>query len=162
MSEDTEATAQEEHSFIMEDLDKAQKRVAKAKFIEAQKEFADNAYPLMQEAFEHFGQRLVRLEQVMDTLIDGTDSLIQPELADQIMATLDLGKVIVEAVAVLKVGEALDETTVKRLQGQCAAYLTAYELTAEAVEEHTGSDEEDEELEAGGEDAGETAEGEEE
>lgn len=160
--EDT-VPGQEEHGYLMEDLDKAQKRVAKAKFIEAQKEFADNAYPLMQEAFEHFGARIVRLEQAMDALIDGTDSLIQPELADQILATLELGKVISEEVGKMKAGTPLDETTAKRLQGQAAAYLTACELTMEAIEDHTTAEEAEgeEELEATDEDgATESPEGE--
>jgi hypothetical protein len=141
--EDT-TEGQEEHAFLMEDLAKAEQRVSKAKFIEAKNEFRDNAYPLMQTMADHFGARIVRLEQAMDALIDGSDSLIQPELADQILATLELGKVIADEVAKMKAGVPLDDTTAKRLQGQAAAYLTAFELTAEAVEEHTTSDESEE------------------
>lgn len=150
--EDT-TEGQEEHAFLMEDLAKAEQRAAKAKFIEAKNEFRDNTYPLMQTMAEHFGARISRLEQAMDALIDGTDSLIQPELADQILATLELGKVISEEVVKMKAGVPLDETTAKRLQGQAAAYLTAFELTAEAVEDHTGADEgeEDEETNGNGE-----------
>jgi hypothetical protein len=139
-----EKNVAEEHTFLMQDLDRIQKRAAKAKFLEAQKEFAENTYPLMQTAFEHFAERLARLEQAMDALIDETDTIIQAEEGEQLLSTIDLGAELATEVMKLQAGQVLDDTTVRRLQGQAGAFLNAAELAVETVEAHQVGGQEEE------------------
>ena len=113
--EEEEKNVAEEHTFLLEDISRAQKRAEKAKFLEAQKEFANEAYPLMSAMAEHYGDRLTRLEQAMDALIDETDTIIQPEVGEQLAGTLEVGAELAAEVMKLQVGQSLDDTTVRRL-----------------------------------------------
>lgn len=127
---------QMEHSFLKRDLEQLQKRASKAKFLEAQKEFSEQVYPFLETMLDHFGDRMVRLESAVDALIDETDSIIQGDLAEQLLATVELGTDLAEAVMKLQAGQTLDDTTLQRLVGQAGAYLTAAELATEAIESH--------------------------
>lgn len=149
-----------EHQYLLEDLERARVRAAGSKYIEAQKEFAEEAYPLVQELTDHFGARMDRLEKAMDALIDETESFLQPDLANQILATLEMGKQVAEAMMQIKAGS-LDEMAVKRLHQAAGAYLTAAEMTIESVATITlepedeggdGEDDTDAEDEGDGED----------
>jgi len=137
-----------EHQFLLEDLARAQKRTMNAKYLEAQKEFSTEAYPLMITIAEHFGERLQALEAAMDEMIQQTDSFLQPELAQQLTATLDLAKLLAEGVLALANGNPAAGMALKPLLGHATAYLTAYEMTSEAIEEATvppGADEDKDE-----------------
>jgi hypothetical protein len=134
----------EEHTFLLQDIERALKRAEKAKFLEAQKEFAAEAYPLIHAMAEHYGERLSRLEQAMDALIDETDSIIQGDLADQIIETLEIGTNLAEAVMKLEAGKPIDEVSMQNLAGLAAAYIAAADVTAEAVEGHQVGPEEPE------------------
>lgn len=139
---------QMEHQFILDDLAKAQKRAEKAKFLEAKVELANETYPLLHSAFEHVFDRLQRMEATVDALIDETDSLIQADLAQQILATLTLAKSLAGEVGSLPPGS-LDETTLKRLQNSASALMAGCDITMEAVSEHSleGGDEDEAEEE---------------
>lgn len=135
---------------IMEDLNKAQQRAAKAKFLEAAKEFGEEAYPLMIGMFEHVNERMTRIEDVVDDLLDEAGNMIQPELSQTIIGTLELGRMLVVEVNRLKPGQTLDDVVVKKLKQASAAFATAAEMTAEAVQEATlpeGDEEQPEETE---------------
>lgn len=121
-----------EHAYLLEDLDRARKRAVAASYLEAKKEMAEECYPLIQELVDHFGQRMARLEQAMDALIDETESFLQPDLGRQILANLEIGGVLADGVMKLQAG-AIDEVTLKKLQQTAGAFLTAAEMTAEAV-----------------------------
>lgn len=122
------AKEEQEHDFLIEDIERATKRAAKAKYLEAATEFGAETYPLMHAMVEHFGDRMTRMEEAMDAMIEQADSFLQPELARQIMATLELGKIVADLA--LKMPH-------KELQQAAAAYATAFEMTIEAVEEAT-------------------------
>lgn len=146
-SEAQENEQQQEHGFLLKDIQKAAKRAGGAKYLEASKEFSNEAYPLMIAIAEHFGERLQAVEAAVDELIDGQESMLQPDMAQQIMATLELGKVLATHVTRLEGGMTLDDASAKRLRSEAAAFLTACELTAEVVEEAAmpaGDDEDDE------------------
>lgn len=122
------AKEEQEHDFLIADIVRATKRASGAKYLEAATEFAREAYPLMQAMADHFGDRMTRMEEAMDAMMEQTDSFLQPELARQIMATLELGKIVATLAAKLPG---------KDLQQAAAAYLTAFEMTLEAVEDAT-------------------------
>lgn len=141
-----------EHAYLLDDLDRARKRAGGATYLEAKKEMAEECYPLLQEIVDHFGQRMQRTEQALDALIDETESFLQPDLARQILANLEMGGILADAVMKLQVGP-LDEVTLKKLQQSATAFLTAAEMTAETVsgvmlEAGEPEDEEAEEAEA--------------
>ena len=135
------ANEEQEHTYLMKDLASATKRAASAKYLEASKEFADQAYPLMQAITEHFGDRMTRMEEAMDAMIEQTDSFLQPELARSIVGTLELGKIVAGLAA---------NSPDPKLKQAATAYLAAVEMTIEAVEEVTvasdvGEDEDEDE-----------------
>lgn len=123
-----------EHQFLIADITEHEKRAGKATYLEAKNEFADNAYPLIRSIIEHFGERMSRVEDVVDELMNQTESYLQPGLAAQMTGTLNLGKVVADAVMRLHAGT-IGEVEVKRLQQAAAAYLTAFEIAVEAIEE---------------------------
>lgn len=136
MSETTEQEDPvQEHTYLLEDLAKAQKRAAKATFLEAKREFADECYPLLASFMEHFGARMERLEAAVDEMIEQTESFLQPDLAQQLLATLELGRQLADACTKLKAGDTLDAKTAARFQQLGAAVLTANAMTVEAVNE---------------------------
>jgi hypothetical protein len=135
------AKEEQEHDFLIDDIARATKRAAGAKYLDASKEFADQAYPLMHAMAEMFGERMTRVEEALDAMIEQTESFLQPDLARRIMATLELGKLVADLAA---------KSPNKELQHAALAYATAYELTIEIVEEatvapSTGPDDDDEE-----------------
>lgn len=149
-----------EHAVLLQDIVSAQHRAAKATYLEAKKEFSDECYPLLAAMVEHFAERFERMEVAIDALADEQGSLIQGDLARQLFATLDLAKTLAEAVVS---AQKLDELTHKRLQQIAAAYLTAHEMTVEALDDVTideaGDVAGDDAEEAVGEDAEEADDG---
>lgn len=147
-----------EHRFLIEDLERLLNRAQGAKALETKNEFATQAYPMLLAVVEHFGERMERLEGVVDEIIDGSESLIQPPLATQILTTLELGRVLAEACMSLN---PTDANALNQVKQSAAAYLTACELTSESVEEVSvpgGEEDEDDEEYADGEDEEDEAE----
>jgi hypothetical protein len=124
-----------EHALILGDIHRALKRTGKAKYLEAAKEFSDECYPLMAAMTEHFAERMERFEEALDSIIEQTDSFLQPDLTQQIMSTLELGKILGDAVLGITLSTQFDEVSLKRLHSAAMAYATAYEMTTESVEE---------------------------
>ena len=157
MADQLEMTYQD----IQKEIEKAQKRAAKATFIEAKKEFAEETYPILESVVEFFGERFERIERAVAELIDQTESFVQPELADQIHATFAIGRQLALLVSRLRVG-ALDGVTLKRLSAAGVAFVNAADETETAVAQVTvappeedGEDDDGEEGDEEGDEEGE-------
>lgn len=121
------------HEDVIKDIEKAQRRAAKATFIEAKKEFAEEAYPMMATVVEFFGERFERMERALAEIIDQTESFVQPELAEQILQTVELARALADGALRLRVGQQLDLTTLKRLHAIANSLKVAAATTEEQV-----------------------------
>lgn len=139
---------------LLADIEREQKRASKATYLETKRELAETILPLLAEVVEAANERLTEVEETLGALIED-DSVIQPELADQVYGTLELGAHICAAVKELP----LDDVTKTRLYALVEAYLQAKQLTEESLaevvldpEEDDEDDSEDEEDEEDGDD----------
>lgn len=76
---------------VLNDLKAVQKRAKSATHLNAKEELGANTYPLLSDALEAIVERFQVVEEQVAELIAQTESLIQPELADEIDETLRLG-----------------------------------------------------------------------
>lgn len=125
---------------ISQDIERARKRAKDAGYLEYKKDAAENLYPLIQSLLEAVDARLRTTEEVVGTLLEETESIIQPDLAGQIFGLIDLGNQLVEAVKPLT----LDDVSKKRVMEIIAAWEVGASLVIEAVEEVAIDDEPDE------------------
>lgn len=145
---------------LKREIEKLQNRASKATYMEAKKEFSEEAYPILLAFYEEYTERMEDLEGTVAELIGQTGSYLQPNLSEQIMATLEIGKKLASDVAAYLETAQVDDLTKRKLAEDVAAYLTAAEVTSVAVSEITTEmenegDEEDEAEEEGDEDEGE-------
>lgn len=150
---------------LAKEIEKAQKRAAKAVHLETKIELSQETYPLLTAIVEFFGERMDRTERVVNELINQTESLVQPELAEQILGTLNLGKQLATVVGKLRVGN-LDAVTLARLKQFAGAFAAAaaatevavMEVTLEPPDEELGEEDGEEEGDAEGEEGDEAEE----
>lgn len=121
------------------------RRAKKATYLEAKKELADNLYPFLEDLIEKIDQRFSETEDMVAELVETTESVIQPELHDQIIGALVIGMQLCDLVIKIVETTPPNEETLKRLQENVKAYRAAYAMTVEAVDEVTldPDDEED-------------------
>lgn len=136
---------EEDFQVIVADIERLQKKASEAKYLEAQKELANNVYPLLAELVRAVDERLARTETVVVDLIEDSDSVIQPELAAQIYGCIELGQQLCDAVDAAQV----DDVTKARLAEIAQAYRIAAnivirEVAEVAIEPDDAEDEDDE------------------
>lgn len=135
-------------------VEKHRRRVAKAGYVEAKVELAEQLYPLLSTILEAVEERLHEDEAQIFGLIEQTLSVIQPTLATQLITTLGMSMKLVEAVeAGSPDAKALAVPLRAMLQEAENAIL---DVTVEGEGEDEG-DEEDEEEEADDEEPTEAA-----
>lgn len=117
---------------IRADLKQHLTRAKKAKFLEARPEFAENVYPLLNDLVEALDDRLLLIEGSLAEVIAQTESLVQPELADQIDETLGLADKLLAAVSA-HFTEAHEGKMSEELATLCAQLKQSIEMTGEAV-----------------------------
>jgi hypothetical protein len=86
-------------------IEKHRRRANGAKYIETQREMADQLYPLLSTIVEELGEALGEIEGGLEEtneqlagLIEATSSIVQPELALQIHGTFSIVRSLIEAV----------------------------------------------------------------
>lgn len=139
-------------------IEKAQKRAAKAVHLECKTEMAQETYPLLQAVTEFFAERLDRAEHAIAELLNQTESFIQPDLAEQIIGALNVGRQLAVVVGKLRVGN-LDAVTLSRLKQFGAAFMGAAAATEQVVAEVTLEPETPEEGEDEGDEDDEDTDG---
>lgn len=128
-------------------IEKHRKRVSGSKYVEAQRELSGELYPLLSTILETMDGRLQEVEAQVIGLIEQSLSVVQPELATQIIGTMHIARSLADAV------EAGADTS-----QIVPALREALKLTEEAVLEATVGEEEEEEEEEEGEGEEETQE----
>lgn len=128
---------------LKREIEKAQARAQRATYMEAKKEFSEEAYPMLLAFYEEYMERMDDLEGTVAELIGQTGSYLQPNLSDQIMATLEIGKKLASDVAAYLETAQIDDLTKRELAEDVAAYLTAAQITEVAVTEITSAPEEE-------------------
>lgn len=152
-------------SEILKDLNDAQRRAQKATYLEAKNEFAENTYPLMIAMFEEMNERLQSTEGALAELIDQQGSYLQPDIASQILTTIEVGRGLVGEVRAAMAVATMPDDVRKRLDDACNLFGAHAEATAVGVSEIVaeGDDSEpeddDDEDDEGGEDEDDAAEG---
>jgi hypothetical protein len=76
------------------DIQKAGMRASKAKHLETARELADNGYPCLETLARAVMAKFAEVDEILDELLSNEGSVIQPELAAQIFAVLELAKVV--------------------------------------------------------------------
>lgn len=109
-------------------------------------ELANNVYPMLQAMLTE----MVEVDEVVQEMIDQTESFIQPELAEQIFASIAAGGHLAKLVVELVNGEGeLDDLRKKKLTDAVAAFETltipvVAAVNEAAVGDENGTDDEDE------------------
>ena len=83
---------------LLEVIEKHRKRANQAKYLEAKAELANELYPLISTIVEAMGERLDEVEGQVAALIEQTMSVIQPDLATQILGTMSLAAQLADAI----------------------------------------------------------------
>lgn len=131
-----------ETDVLVAEIDRARERLNAAPIIDQKLEFVNNVYPLLKLIVQSHGIRLDQAEGALGELIQGSESLIQPDDAVRIQGTLALGLEL--AAAVLANADAIpDFPNVEKLTALARAYHEAAAITAQAVEEFTFYDEDE-------------------
>lgn len=130
---------------VIADLRLAQKRAQKAKYLEAKAEVADNVYPCMIALAEALDERLAEQDEVIADILEDEGSVIQPELAAQLFATLELTKEFIGKVRELKLDD-LRKKEIARLAEvlEKSMVMVEPEISAAAVDPDDGEEEGDE------------------
>jgi hypothetical protein len=74
------------------DIQKAGRRAATVKHLETARELADNGYPCMETLAKAMMAKFAEVDEILDELLSNEGSVLQPELAAQIFAVLELAK----------------------------------------------------------------------
>ena len=112
---------------VISDLNRALQRLHKAKAVETRGELINNVYPLMLAILEASHVRHLESEEMIAELLGETESIVQPELYDEIAGAFNAGRELVSALAAVQT----DEVTAKRL----GALATTFLEKAAAVEQ---------------------------
>jgi hypothetical protein len=134
-----------ETEVLVSEIERAQQRLSDAPIIDQKKEFVDNVYPLLKLIVQSHGVRLDQAEGALGELIQGSESIITPELGDRIRGSLALG--IELATAVLATTNAGHDDN--KLVALARAYHEAATITTQVVEEYTMYDDDDEDDDEG-------------
>lgn len=111
---------------VTADVNHQLQRVLKAKAVETKAELVNNVYPLLLSVIEAFSARALETEEVVAGILGETESIVQPELYEEITKAFNVGRELVSALdgalAALTADGTLDELTHKRLQTLSAAF----------------------------------------
>lgn len=128
---------------VSKEIQREIKRAKEAGYLETKKELANTVYPLLLQTCEAIEEALAEFYSDLTE-----DSLIQPELGNQIFATLDLGDQIVALS-----GEAQESDIAKqKLKEAIEAWKIAAAITRENVSAAVVDDDDEEDLDDSDED----------
>ncbi len=120
------------------DLKSMQHRLRSIKFVDGavSKEMVNETGPTLLALAEHFDERLNEMAEVLQDVIDQSDSLVQPELAAELAATFSGARNLSGAVLALQAGQ-LSDMELKNLHNLAKGLLASVETSVAAVAEVT-------------------------
>jgi len=129
---------------LIAEFDRARERLAAAPIIDQKLEFVNNIYPLLKLIVQSHGTRLDQTEGALGELIQGTESMIQPDDAARIQGTIALGIELATAVLARTDREVQADGDEEKLIALARGYHEAATITAQIVEEFTIYEDDDE------------------
>ena len=139
---------------VIADVNHQIKRVMGAKAVETKSELVNNVYPLLLTAIEALMGRQAETEEVVAGLLGETESIVQPELADEIANAFNAGRELIAALEPILAASSADEVAKARVKSAATNFATltdkvetlVAEVLLEDVEGEDGAtDDEDEE-----------------
>ena len=139
---------------VIADVNHQIKRVMGAKAVETKSELVNNVYPLLLTAIEALMGRQAETEEVVAGLLGETESIVQPELADEIANAFNAGRELIAALEPILAASSADEVAKARVKSAATNFATltdkvetlVAEVLLEDVEgEDDATDDEDEE-----------------
>lgn len=82
---------------VVGDLNRAVTRAAQSKHLDTKPELVNNVYPMMLQLLEACHERFTEAEETINSIIDETETILQPDAAEVIVQALDSGMVLAEA-----------------------------------------------------------------
>ena len=124
---------------VVADLNRAIQRLYKAKAVETKQELVNNVYPLMLSFVEASNARHLESEEMIAELLGETESIVQPELYDEIADAFNAGRALVDALATVTT----DEVTAKRLAALALTFVEKSNAVEQLLVDMTLEDEPD-------------------
>lgn len=137
---------------LARDIARQRKRAETSTYLEYRKDAVANLWPLLADLVAACDERMRETEEMVAELIENTQSIVQPDLAIQIMSLIDIGDQLAQLVSA---SPATDDMTKKRLAEALTAWTAAAPLVREAVQEATVEPDEGDEGDEGDEEGDE-------
>jgi hypothetical protein len=115
----------------LSDIQTYGRRAAKAKHLETAREMADNGYPCMETLLRAVMVKFAEQDEILDEILSNEGSVLQPELAAQIFAVLELAKGLCGSLSVQ--AAPLDENIAKQVEVLLAAVAALEPQIVEAA-----------------------------
>jgi hypothetical protein len=136
---------------ILKDVRRAARRSGNTKGLGAliAREFSQETYPLLEAMLEAVDERVGRLENAFDEIVEQTESFLQPDLSLAVAQVFNLGKAIASIVLQFKAGQKMTAEGEKKLHALAQQYLMAVDPVAKALAEATldpNADDDEEEV----------------
>lgn len=148
-SNDEEETDESPFGPLLKDIRKHQRRAMATKSLgETRLEFAHNVYPTLEALTEAVDERIGRLENAFDAIIEQTESFLQPDIAKSVADLFNMGKAMAHTLLQFKAGMKLTPDGEKKLHVLAQTFLAAVDPVAKALAEITldpGEDDDEEE-----------------
>lgn len=130
---------------MLTDIDKLERRLRTSGYLDAKVVVLNEILPLIRALVESFDERFADTENIVASLLEQSESILQPAFAAQIIATIGAGEQVCQAVIAGKPGPEL-EVFIKTYRELASATIAAVaEITMEPEAGTSGGQEGEEE-----------------